>query len=158
MNGRFNNFLHLHIMVLSKAVAPLLMGIFLQKAGYRRQRLLTIAYYRDICLYVFVNLGRVDVKVYDLRLLCVCRCQSCYTVAETHTDSYQYITFLRLYVGRIIAMHTQHTNIQRMTCGQSRQSKQCPTCRNICFLKKFYKFVLGISKFHALSDECQRTL
>ena len=45
---------------------------------------------------------------------------TCHTVAETHADGDEHVAFLLLQVDGIVAMHAQHTNIERMVGRQCR--------------------------------------
>ena len=65
-------------------------------------------------LHVLVNLASVDIQMDNLRLFSIRLQVSRYAVAETHTDGDEHVAFLFLQVDGIVAMHTQHTHVQRM--------------------------------------------
>ena len=93
-----------------------------------------------------------------LRLLGISFRVTSHTVGETHTDSYQHVALLFLQVHGIVAVHTQHANIQRMVGRQCRKSQHCSAGRNICLLQESLQFFLSVTQFHALTYDGQRLL
>ena len=83
---------------------------------------------------------------------------SSHTIGKTHTDSNQHVTLLLFLVGSIVAMHTQHTDIQRMITRQGAQAQHRTTGRDIGFLQECLQLLMGITQFYALSDQGQRAL
>ena len=98
------------------------MLVLVEQSGDGRQRHLAVAYYRHVGLHVLVNLYIVYVEMYYLGLLGVCVETTSNTVAETHTDGYNYIGLLGHYVRRIAAVHSKHSDVEQMVGRQSRQA------------------------------------
>ena len=69
-------------------------------------------------LHHLVYLDVVNVEVYDFSLLGVRVKSARVAVAETHTNGYYHISFLRQYVRSQIAVHAEHTHIEGMVGGQ----------------------------------------
>ena len=65
-------------------------------------------------LHVLVNLTSVDIQMDNLRLFGIGLQIACDTVAEAHADGDEYVALLFLQVDGIVAMHAQHTHVQRM--------------------------------------------
>ena len=63
-----------------------------------------------------------------------------------------------LHVHGVVAVHAQHTDVQRMVGGQGGESEHRTACRDIGFLEEGLQFALGITQFHALPHECQGLL
>ena len=81
-----------------------------------------------------------------------------HTVTETHTNGNQHVALLFFQVDGIVAVHTQHSNIQRMVGWQSRESQHGASSRNIGLLQEGLQFFLGITQFYALTNKSQRFL
>ena len=128
---------------------------FIQQFRNSWQRLLTVGNHSYIGLHILVNLTMVDIQMNHLSLFGVGLDISCHTIRETHTDSNQYIAFLFLQVGCVVAVHTQHTNIKRMGRRQCREAQHRSTSRDIGLFEEAHQFLLGISQFHTLSYQCQ---
>ena len=80
------------------------------------------------------------------------------TIRESHADGNKHVALLLLDVWRIVAVHSQHTHIQRMIGRKCRESQQGTSCWDVCFLKEFYQLILGIAQLYAMSDKSQRLL
>ena len=80
------------------------------------------------------------------------------TVAEAHTDGNDYVGLLSHDVGRIAAVHTEHSHVEGMVGGKGRESEQGAGCGDVGFLKEFKKLVLCSAKLHAMTHESERTL
>ena len=151
MDGRLYDLFALLLIQFLERIAPLLMVSLIKQSGKGWQRLFTVCHHSHIGLYVLVNLTLVDIQMYNLGLLGVGLRIACHTVREAHANGYQHVTLLFLQVNGIVAMHTQHTHIQRMVGRQGTQSQHGTTGRDVCFLQESLQFLLGISQFHALS-------
>ena len=117
MDGRLDDFLTLLLVERLERVAPLLMTGLIDQGRDGRQRLLTVGNHRHVGLHVLVDLAVVDIEVDNLRLLGVGLQVSCHTVGEAHADGDEHVALLLLQVHGIVAVHTQHTDIQRMIGG-----------------------------------------
>ena len=134
------------------------MNVLLQQPCYRRQRDLAVAYDSHIADNVLVYLGRVYVEVDNLGLLGICRRQSCYPIAKSHSYGNEHVALLCFHVGCITAMHAEHAHIKRMSRWQGRQSQQRSSGRDIGFLQKLHKLVVGATQLHSLSNEGKGSL
>ena len=119
MNVFLDNFLLLLLAIHIERVAPFTVYILVQQTCDGWQRLFAVTDDSDIRLYHLVYLGLVNIEMNHLSLRSILGRNTRDTVAESHTDGYQHITLLRLHVGGIRAMHTEHTHIERMIAGQS---------------------------------------
>ena len=70
--------------------------------------------------YILPDLRVVDIQMDHFRLLGVCLQIASNTIVETHTDGDQHVTFIGLPIRTDIAVHTQHTLIQRKIGRQRR--------------------------------------
>ena len=106
-------------------------------------------------LHVLVNLTTVNIQVDNLRLFGIGLQITRHSVAETHTDGNEHITLLFLQVDSIVAVHTEHADIQRVIGRQCREAKHRSTCRDIGFLQELLQFLLGIAKLYTLPYQRQ---
>ena len=114
MYARLYHLVYFFLLQRLERLYPLRMIVTLNEFCQRRKTFLTVGKDCNISLHVLVNLRRVNVKMDYLGLLCVCIKASCYSVGETHTYCYKYITFLLFDIRSIVAVHTEHAYIQRM--------------------------------------------
>ena len=98
------------------------MLILIQQCSNSGQRLLTICNDSQIGLHILVNLALVNIQMDNLGLLGVCLRISCHTIRKTHANGYQHVALLFFQVDGIVAMHAQHSYIQRMVRGQCTQT------------------------------------
>ena len=108
--------------------------------------------------HILVNLTTIDVQMYNLGLLSICFSVARNTIRETHAYSYQHVTFLLFQVDSIVAMHAQHSDIQRVVRRKGRESQHGATSRDIGFLQECFQIFLSITKFYPLSNKSQRFL
>ena len=158
MDGWIDHLIHLLLMILGKGVAPLAVVVLVEKTGDGREGDLAVAHNSHIRLYALVDLGVVDIEMYNLCLLCVGGWRTSVAIAESHTDGDDDISLLSLDVGGIVAMHTDHTHIEGMVGGQGRKTEQSACGRDVCLLDKLHQLVLCTAKFHTVTHQCQRTL
>ena len=124
----------------------------------RRQRLLAVAHNGHRDLHVLVHLALVDVQVDHLRLLGIGLQAARDAVAEAHTDGDEHVALLFLQVHRVVAVHTQHTHVQRVVAGQRAQTQHRAACGDVGFLQEGDELILSIAEFHALPHQRQRPL
>ena len=119
-----------------KRLTPLRMFVRIKECRECGQRLLTVSHHSHIGLHVLVDLTSVDIEVNNLRLLGIGFQVTRHTVGETHADGNQDVALLLLQVHGIVAVHTQHTDVQRMIRGKCRESEHRTTSRDIGFLEE----------------------
>ena len=122
MNGWLDDLPYLLLKIRLEGCYPLGVLVLVEQSGYGWQRHLAVAHYRHVGLHVLVNLYIVYVEMYYLSLLSVCVETTSNTVAETHTYGYNNICLLGHYVRRIAAVHSKHSDVERMVGRQSRQA------------------------------------
>ncbi len=123
-----------------------------------RQRLLAVAHDGHRDLHVLVHLALVDVQMDDLRLLGIGLQAACDAVAEAHTDGDEHVALLLFQVHGVVAVHPEHTHIQRVVAGQRTQPQHRAACGDIGFLQEGDELVLSVAEFHALPHQRQRPL
>ena len=107
---------------------------------------------------ILAYLAMVDVDMYHLCLSGIGLQAARHTIAEAHTYGYEHVTFLLFYVWSIVAVHTQHSHIQRMAVGQGRQAQHGASGWYVAFLQECGKLLLRITQLHALPYQCKRLL
>ena len=158
MYGRLYDLLVLLVKERFEAVTPLAVHVLLQQTGDGRQRHLAVAHHSNIGLHVLVDLGLIDVEMYNFCLLGISVETSCHTVAEAHAYGNEHITLVLHDVRRIVAMHSEHAHIKRMVAWKGRQTEQGACCGNVGTLQELNQLVLRSTKFHTLTHKSQRTL
>ena len=96
--------------------------------------------------------------MYYLCLLGVCVWRACVAVAESHAYGYQHVALLLLDVWRIVAVHSEHTHVQRVVGRQCGESEEGACRRNVGFLKKLHQLVLCAAQLHSVTHERERLL
>ena len=157
MKFRTDYFFLLYFLIFFEAINPFGMSVLFQELRHRSQCFLAISQYSYIYLYILINFRRIDIKMNHFCLFGVSSQITGHTVIKTHTNSNQHITFIGIDIRSQIAVHTQHTFIQRMFCWQSRKPEQRTTRRHIRFFDKLAQFALCISQFNTLSNQYKRT-
>ena len=94
--------------------------------------------------------------MYHLRLLRVSLQVARHTVVKTHADGYEQVTLVCHHVRRKVAVHSEHTHIQRMLRRGSRQSEHSLAERYLCFLAKGKQFLASSGYLNALSHKHER--
>ena len=135
---------------------PHLFGRF-QQFGHRSQRLLAVAQYCYVRLYILVYLRRVYIEMDNLCLRSVSGQLARNTVVETHAHRNQHIAFVGIDVRTQIAVHAQHALIQGMSRRQRRKPQQGTAGRHARLFDEGTQFVLRIAQLHALPYQHQRT-
>ena len=143
---------------MGKALHPLGMFLWLHKSSEPRKHLLAIANNGHIGLNVLVDLGMVNIYVYDLCLLCIGRKFTCNTVTETHTHGNEQIAFVCVHVRTIVSVHSKHTNAQRVVGWESRESHQGACNGDSTLLDKSLELFVCLAKFNTLTNEHEWTL
>lgn len=118
MDGRLDDAAALLIPVRTETLYPFTMAVLIEEARDGWQRNLAVAHYGHVGLHHLVYLNVVDVEVYDFSLLGVRIESARVAIAETHTNGYYYVSFLRQNVRSQIAVHAEHTHIEGMVGGQ----------------------------------------
>ena len=119
-----------------KRLAPLGMFVRIKECRECGQRLLTVGHHSHVGLHVLVDLTTVDIEVDDLCLFGIGLQVTRHTVGETHADGDEHVALLLFQVDGIIAVHAQHTDVQRMVRGECRESEHRTTSRDIGFLEE----------------------
>ena len=104
-------------------------------------------------MYVFVDLGRINLDVDDFGLLGIFTQVARNPVVKAHADGNQHITFVLLDVGTVVAMHAQHTHVQGVFVGDGRQTVDGTSQGNPGFFYKSFEFLLTMSNLNAVT--CQ---
>src|SRR3712207_8298386 len=65
------------------------------------------------------------------RLFGISRHIARHPIIETHPDSNQYVALIGIHIRSQITVHSQHSFIKRMLCGQDRESVQCTAGREV---------------------------
>ena len=151
MDSGVDDLLHLFVMTGFETVAPLPVYILLEQSGDGWHGHLAVAHHCHIGVDALVDFGTVDVEMDYLCLLGVGGGQTRHAVAEPHADGDEHVTLLFLQVGRIVAVHTEHTHVEGMSGGQCRESEQRACSRDVGFLEHLHQFVLCAGQLHALS-------
>ena len=126
------------------------MVVWIQQGGDGWQRYLTIGNNSHTALHILVNLTAVDVKMDNLSLFGVGLGIARHTVGKAHTNGNEHVALLFLQVDGIVAMHPQHTGIQRMVGRQCRESQHGTPGGNVGFFQKSFQLLLGMTEFYAL--------
>lgn len=71
----------------------------------------------------FVDLGMVNVKVYDLGITGISRYFSCDPIVKPHSHGNDQVSFVGFYVRAIVAVHSQHPYIQWVFGGKRRKAE-----------------------------------
>ena len=158
MDGGLDDLRTLLLVQLPERLAPFAVLIAIQQRRQRRQRLLAVGHHRHIGLHILVYLATVNIQMNNLGLLGIGLRITRHTVGEAHADSYQHVALLLLQIDGIVAMHAQHTHIQRMVGGQSAQSQHRAAGGNISFLQECLQLFLRIAQLNALTNQSQRAL
>ena len=158
MDGGLDDLRALFLVERLEGRAPLTMVSFPDEGREGRQRLLTVGHDGHISLHVLVNLAGIDVEVDDLRLLSIGLEVTRHTVAEAHTDGDEHVALLLLEVDGVVAVHAQHTSVERMIGGQRGEAEHRATSRDIGFLEEPDELALRIAEFDTLPHQCQRFL
>lgn len=91
------------------------MAVLTQQTRYCRKRNLAVCDHSHVGHHVLVYLRPVYIQMYNLCLTRVCCKIARNAVAEAHAYGNEHITLLLLYVWRIIAVHAEHADVERMT-------------------------------------------
>ncbi len=133
------------------------MSILLQKFRYGCQCMLAVSQDSYIHFYILVYFRRVDVEVDYFCLFGIGSEIASHTVVKTHADSNQDIAFIGIDIRSQVAVHTQHTLIQRMLRRQSRKTEQRASRRHVRLFYESTQFALRIAQLNALPHQYKRT-
>jgi len=140
-----------------ETIHPFLVGGLFQQRRDGRQAFLDVGQHRNVNLNVFIDFCRVNVEVDDLGLFGVGLEVAGHTVVKPHANGYQHIAFSRFTVGAHIPVHAQHTLHQGKITGNSGQTQEGGTSRNVGFGQKGLQFLFSLSQNNPLTHQGQRT-
>ena len=108
--------------------------------------------------HILPDLRVIDIQMDHFRLLGVRIQIACDTVVETHADGDQHVAFVGLPVRSHIAMHTEHTFVQRKIGRQRRQAEDGRTGRNVILRQECFQLFFGAPQQDTLPDQAERFL
>ena len=98
-------------------------ALLIPDAHFQRvERVAGVGMDRQFDGHVLAQFGRIDIDVDDLRIRRILLHVTGHPVAETHTDGHDQIALLRHPVTGDIAVHTEHTDEQRMAVRHGRNT------------------------------------
>ena len=136
-----------------EAIYPSLVRSLLHELCHFGQRLFAVAEDGECGLHVLAELRGVNLKVNDLGLLGVCLQVARHTVVEAHADSYEQVALVGHDVRRQIAVHTEHSHVERMVGRCGGKAEQSGGKGNLSLLAKRYQLLVRTGQLYALTDE-----
>ena len=102
---------------------------------------------------ILAEFRSIDIDMDYTRLRSIMGHIAGHTVIETHTDGYEQIGTVGVDIGAYVAVHAEHTLIERMIRGYRRQAKQSRRYGNSRLLGQRGKLLLGSGYHHAVSGK-----
>ena len=157
MDGWLDDLDRLLLLVGGEAGYPLAVVGRLHMLGHGCQGLFAVAQHGEVGVYVLVDFGGVYLEVDDLGLACVGGNVSGYPVIKAHAYGYEQVALIGQHVGAQVAVHAEHTLVERMIAGQGAEAEHRAAYGYVCFLDKLTQLLTGVAELHSLAYEHQRT-